>query len=135
MGSAIRIKDHIREVHDHKEPELNSQRQQIADHTSHRHHQAREIYFPKDSRIGHKSIRGRCQATGEVVPHSRTRQIEQRPRNSVRRDAGNTTKDDHVHDDRQGGLDHKPRRTQDGLLILGNNIPLDKQGAQVPVSP
>ena len=39
------------------------------------------------------------------------------------------------HDHGEGGLDDEPDRSQDRLLVLGDDVPLDKQAAKVPVGP
>ena len=69
------------------------------------------------------------------MPHTSSGQIEQRSGNSVSRDTCDPAEDDHVHYDRQGGLDDKPDRTEDGLLVLGDDVALDEKGDEVSVLP
>ena len=101
----------------------------------HRHHQPREIHLSKNVRILNESIRCLRDTVGEVLPEAGTGQVEQRPGDAVGGDAGDAAEDDHVHDDREGGLDDVPDGAQDGLFVLGDDIALDEQGTQVPVGP
>ena len=135
MRSAGRVYEIVDDVDDYKEPELDPKPQQVTDNVRHRHHQAGEIDLAEDVRVLHEGVGGLGDAVGEILPEAGAGQVEQRPRNPVRGDTGDATEHDHVHDDREGGLDHVPHRTQDGLLVLGDDIPFDEQGTQVPVGP
>ena len=101
----------------------------------HRHHQPGEVHFPEDVGVLHEGVRCLRDTVGKILPEASTRQVEQRPGDAVSGNAGDTAEDDHIHNDREGGLDHVPDGTQDGLLILGDDIALDEQGTQVPVGP
>ena len=69
------------------------------------------------------------------MPHGNTTQIEQRLRNAIGRNAGDATKHDHVHDDRQSGLYNPPQRAKDGLLVGHRNGALHKYGQKVTIVP
>ena len=135
MGRASRIHKVIDDVDNDKKTELNTEPQEVTDNMGHRHHQTREIHFPENVGVLHKGVRRLRNTIGEVLPQAGTCQVEQRPRDAVGRDAGDATENDHIHNDREGGLDHVPDGTQDGLLVLGDDIALDEQGTQVPVGP
>ena len=132
---AVRVEDHVEDIHQHEEPELDSQAQEIADDVRDGHHQAREIHLSEDARVLHERIGGLGDTVGEVLPQAGSGEVEQRARHAVRGDAGDAAEHDHVHDDRQGRLNHIPDRTQDRLLVLGDDIALDEQRAQVAVPP
>ena len=108
MSRAIRIKDGVEDIHNRKESELNTKLKEITDYSGDRHYQSRKIHFSKDSRIRNKRIRCTHEAAGEVGPGTGSCQIEQWPRDPIRRNTGNTTEHNHVHDNRQSRLNHEP---------------------------
>ena len=135
MRRARRVHEIVDDVDDHEESELDAEPQQVADNVRHWHHQAGEVYLAEDVRVLHEGVGGLRDAVGEILPEAGTGQIEQRPGDAVSGNAGDAAEHDHIHNDREGGLDHVPDRTQDGLLVLGDDIALDEQGTQVPVGP
>jgi len=50
-------------------------------------------------------------------------------------DACQATEHEHVHDGGEDGLDDKPERTEDGLLIDGDDIAFDIHVVEVAVAP
>lgn len=50
-------------------------------------------------------------------------------------DACQSTEHEHIHDGGEDGLDKKPERTKDGLLIDGYDIALDVHVVEVAVAP
>lgn len=133
MSIAVRIRKGIDQIDQEEESELDSKAEQITDYIRNWHHQTGEIDLAEDTRIGDEGVRGLGHAFCEIVPHTSTGQVKEWPGNAVRRNARDASEHDHIHDDRQCRLDDKPGRSQNRLLVLGNNIPLDKQGTKVPV--
>ena len=132
---AGRVHEVIHDVDDDEERKLDPEAQEVADDVRGRHHQPGEVHLAEDVGVLHEGIGCLGDTVGEVLPEAGTGQVEQRPGNAVGRDAGDAAEHDHVHDDREGGLDHVPHRPQDGLLVLGDDIALDEQGTEVPVGP
>ena len=135
MGLTGRIHEEIDDVDDDEESELDAEAKQVTDNMGNRHHQPREVHLPENGGVLHERIGCLGDTIGEILPQAGTGEIEQRPRHSVRGNAGDTAEHDHVHDDRKGRLDDVPERSQDGLLVLGDDISLDEQGTKVPVCP
>ena len=135
MRRAGRVDKEVDDVDDDEESELDSEPEKVTDNVGHRHHQAREIHLTENAGVLHESVGSLGYTVGEILPEAGTGQVEQRTGNAVSRDAGDAAEHDHVHDDREGGLDHVPDRAQDSLLVLGDDVPLDKQGTEVPVGP
>ena len=127
--------DGIDDIDDDKESKLDTESQQIGQHICNGHRQSGKIHLAENVGVGHKGVGGLGEALGEIVPHTGTGQIEQRPRYAIGGDAGDAAEHDHVHDDRQGGLHHEPQWSKDGLLVLGDDITLNEQGDQIPVCP
>ena len=132
---AIRVHKGIDDVHDDEQSELDPEPQEVTDYIRDRHHQAGEIHLAEDAGVFHERVGCLGDTVGEILPQAGTGQIEERSRYAVGRDAGDAAEHDHVHDDRESRLDDEPERAQDGLLVLGDDISFDKQGAQVPVLP
>ena len=128
MCLAGRVHEEIDDVDDDEEPELDAKAKQITDNVGDRYHQPREIHLSEDGGVLHERIGCLGDTVREILPQAGTGEIEQRPRHPVRGNTGDTAEHDHVHDDRKGRLDDVPERSQDGLLVLGDDISLDEQG-------
>ena len=135
VGRAARIYKEIHDIDDDEESELDDEPQEVADDVRDRHHQPWEIDLTENAGVVDEGIGRLGEAFGEIVPHAGTGEVEQRPGNAVGRDAGDAAEYDHVHQDRKGRLDHEPDRSEDRLLVLGDDVALDKQGTKVPVIP
>ena len=135
MCVAGRVDEVVDQIDDQEESELDAEAEQVAEHVGDWHHQAGEIDLAEDGGVGDEGVGGLGQAFGEVVPHAGAGEVEERPGHAVGRDAGDAAEHDHVHDDGEGRLHHEPGRSQDGLLVLGDYVALDKEAAQVPVLP
>ena len=132
---AGRVDEVVDQIDDQEESELDAEAQQVAEHVGDGHHQAGEIDLAEDGGVGDEGVGGLGQAFGEVVPHTGAGEVEEWPRHTVGRDAGDAAEYDHVHDDGEGRLHDEPDRSQYGLLVLGDDVALDKEAAQVPVLP
>ena len=135
MRVAGRIHEVVDQIDDQEESKLDAEAEQVAEHVGDGHHHAGEIDLAEDGGVGDKGVGSLGQAFGEVVPHTGSGEVEERPGYSVGRDAGDAAEHDHVHDDGQGRLHDEPDRSQDGLLVLGDDIALDEETAEVPVLP
>ena len=72
----------------------------------------------------------------KAMPHTNgLRQIEERTRDSISRNSGDATEDNHVHDDSEGGLDDEPDGAENGLLVLGGDVALNEHSAEIAVTP
>ena len=127
--------DGINGIDKDEETELYAETQQVRQHIGNGHRKTREINLAKNTGIVHKSVGSLGKAFREIIPHAGTSQIKQWSRHAVGGDACDATEHDHVHDDRQGGLHHKPQGSKNGLLILSDNITLDEKGNQIPIVP
>ena len=127
--------DGVDHIDCHEQAELDAEAQEVADDVRDRHDQPREIDLAEDVGVGHEGVSRRVQTVREVLPHTDTAEVEERLWHAVSRDACDSAEDDHVHDDSQQRLDQIPQRSQDGLLILYDNVSLYEQQAQVAVVP
>ena len=135
MRAARRIKDGVGCIYNHEQGKLDAETQQIADDIGQRHHQSRKINFAEDAGIIDKGIGGLGQAVGEILPQAGAGQVEQRLRHAVGGHAGDAAKHHHIHYHGKRWLHHKPQRSKDGLLVLGNDVAFDQQRAKVAVAP
>ena len=125
----------VNDIHDNEEAKLDAEPQEVTDDIRNGHHQPREIHLSENAGVVHERIGRLGDTIGEILPEAGSRQIKERPRNTVGRNTGDAAEHNHVHDDREGRLDNEPEGSQDGLLVLGDDVPLDKQGTQVAVLP
>ena len=135
MRRARRVEQRVGRIHQCEQAELDAEAQQIADDIGQGHDQPREIDLPEDAGILDKGVGGPRQAIGKILPQAHTAQIEQGLRNPVGGNAGDAAEHHHIHNDGQCGLNDIPYRTQDRLFVLRDDMPLDKQGAEVAVAP
>jgi len=115
------------EVEGNEEAELDAKAQKIAEDGGDGDDEAGEIDLAKHGLVGRESRGGLVQAVGEVEPADVACHVEQGLGYAVGAHLGNATEDDHIHDDGEDGLDDVPQRTEDGLLILYDNVTLDEQ--------
>ena len=85
--------------------------------------------------VGGKGVGGLGEAVGEVLPADDAGEVEERLGEAVGGDLRDAAEDDHEHDRGEGGLDEEPRRAEDGLLVLGDDVALDEEGEEVAVVP
>ena len=102
MGVASGIYNSIDQINQQKEAELDSETEQVADNISDRHDQTWKIDFPEDAGIGDECIGSLGHTLCKVIPHTGTSQIEERPRNTIRRDTGDTAE----HDEEENFVEH-----------------------------
>ena len=127
--------DEIVEINDEEEGELDAETHEIADDVGQRHHQTGEIDLAEDRGIVHKGVACLGQAIGEIGPKADTGHIEKGLRHAIGGDFGDTSEDDHIHDGGHKRLHKEPKRSENGLLVLRDNIPLDKEHTQVAIAP
>ena len=71
----------------------------------------------------------------EIVPKRDTSHIEEGLGSAISGDAGQATKNEHIHDGGKDWLDEIPQRAQDGLLINGDDITLDIHAVKIAITP
>lgn len=120
---------------DEEQPQLNQELDEIADDNRERDNQSGKIHFSENVRVADKRCGCFVEALREIIPQRDTGQIEQRGRNSIGADFGNVAKHDHVDQRGHDGLHKEPNRSQDGLLINGDDVPFNKHVQQVAVFP
>lgn len=135
MRAARRGENRVNPIHDGKEAELDTQAQQVADDVGERHHEPGKIDLAENAGILDERVGSLRQAVGEILPHTGTGQIEQGLRYAVSGNAGDAAEHHHVHRDRKCRLQHIPQRSEDGLLILDDDVFPDQQEQQVAVAP
>lgn len=135
MSRTIRICKGINDIYDNEKTKLNGEAQKITYDVGDRHYQARKVNLPKDGGIVYECVRSFGQAFREVIPHARTSEVKQRPWYSVGGDTSDAAEYDHIHQYRECRLDDKPCWSEDGLLVLGYDVSLDEQGAEIAVTP
>ncbi len=117
----------------HHKAILNSQTDQLGKDGGNGHDQPREIDLSHGSAVGHKGIGCLAEAVGEIGPQNGAAEIENEGGHPIRGKTGDIAKDQGEHDRRQQGLDNRPQGPQNGLLVLGNEIPLHKEKNQIPI--
>lgn len=135
MRRTGRVEQRVGRIHQCEQAELDAEAQQVADDIGDRHHQPREIDLPEDTGILDKGVGGPRQTISEILPKAHTAQIEQGLRNPVGGNAGDAAEHHHIHNDGQCRLYDIPYRPKHRLFVLRDDIPLDKQGAEVAVAP
>lgn len=126
VGSHRDSTQRISDVDNDEQSELDSETYEVADSAGQRTDQTREINLAEDGRIGDERVGSLCETVREVLPEADAAKIEQRLRNAIGRDSGDSAEDHHVHDDRKRRLDHEPERSEDCLLVLSDDVSLDK---------
>ena len=106
-------------------------RKEWKQYTAQRNNEPREINFIKYIGIVLKSIHGRCNAVSIVRPYDDSRQIKQQGGNTVGRYFCHPVKNDKIYESGEQGLQENPDRSQDRLLVTGNNIPPDETEQQI----
>ena len=125
----------IKHIYCKKQAELYSEPEQVGRNNRKRHDEARKIYFTENPLISEESIGGFVEAIGEILPAQDTRKVEKRLRQSVGTDTGNAAKNDHIHHHSEQRLYKKPRRSENGLLVLSDYVALHKHAEQIAVLP
>jgi hypothetical protein len=131
IGSCMEVVD----IHNDKEYQLDKHLDQVGSDACQRNYQPREIDLTEDVCIGDEDIGGKGKGGTEIVPQHDTREVEQGLGCPIGRDACQATEHEHIHDGGEDGLDDKPQRTKDGLLVHRYNIALDVHIDQVAVFP
>ena len=78
---------------------------------------------------------GAVEAARKVVPHDRTGHVEEHLGEAVGGQPGNLTEDHGVYQGGEKRLDDEPQRTEDGLLVAGDEVATHEEGDQVTVMP
>jgi hypothetical protein len=58
---------------------------------------------------------------------------KKKERNPVGPDISQVAEDEGIHDGRHQGVDDEPKRPENRLLVLGNEVALDEEGDQIPI--
>ncbi len=108
---------------EHKE--LYAEAYQIAGDARQWYYETREIDLAKDCLVGGKDIAACREALLEVTPHADACHIEKGLGHTIGGDACQSAKDKHIHDSGEQWLDEIPQRTENGLLVLRDDVALD----------
>lgn len=98
-------------------------------------YQTWKIDFTEDVGIGRKYITASGEAGAEIPPKDDACQIEQCLWGTVGRDSCQATEYKHVHYGGKEWLDKIPERTENGLLVLGDDIALDIHDVEIAIVP
>ena len=85
--------------------------------------------------VGSEDVAAGRETGREIIPQCDSGHVKKWLGNAVGADACQTTEDEHVHDGGEQGLDEIPSRTEDGLLILRDDVTLDVHPIQVAIAP
>jgi hypothetical protein len=118
-----------------KEQELNRKLDEVGNDDGERRDEAREVDFSENAGIGHKCGGGFCEASREVVPRSDAGEVEKHGRQAIGRQLGQAAEDYCENESGQDGLDEKPQRAEDGLLVNGDEIATNEHPQEVAVVP
>lgn len=94
-----------------------------------------EVDLAEDTGVGGEDVAATREAGAEVTPEDDACHIEEWLRGTIGTDACQTAEDEHVHDGGEDGLDDVPKGTEDGLLVLGDDVTLDVHDVEVAVVP
>lgn len=97
--------------------------------------EAGEIDFAEDTGIGGEDVAAARETGAEVTPEDDACHIEEWLWCTIGTDACQATEDEHVHDGSEDWLDDVPEGTEDGLLVLGDDVTLDVHDVEVAVVP
>ena len=122
-------------IYKYKGCQLQREVEQLRNNHRDRRDKAREIDLAIESGIGLESRRDGSQTGREIFPQTDTTQIEDRLRDIVGRNAGDTAEDHQVHEHSEQRGYEIPPHTKDGLLKLHGDIALDKQPYKVFLLP
>ena len=114
---------------------MDAEAQEVAEDGGYGDDQAGEVDLAEHAGIGHEGGGGLVETVGEVEPADVTGHVEDGLGDAIGAHLGYTAKDHHVHDDGDDGLDDVPQRTEDGLLVLDDDVALDEQLNEVAVAP
>ena len=131
VGTGIEIVD----VDDDEQAQLDEHLDKSGRDAGQGNDQTREIDFTKDSSIREKNVGGNGKTRTEIAPQHDAREIEQRLGGAIGGNAGKTAEDKHIHDGGEDGLDDVPQRTEDGLLVKGDDVALDVHAVEVAIAP
>ena len=131
VGTGVEIVD----VDNDEQAQLDEHLNEAGRDAGQRNDQTREIDFSKNSCIGDKNIGGDGETRTEITPQHDAGEIEQRLRCAIGGNAGKTAEDEHIHDGGEDGLDDKPQRTEDGLLVKRDDVALDVHAVEVAIAP
>ena len=108
---------------------------EIGDDDRKRRDESGKVNFAENAGVRHKSGGGLCETGGEVVPRRDTGEVEEHRRQSIGGQFGKTAEDHREHGGGEQGLDEKPQRAENGLLVDRYKIPAHKHPKQVTVMP
>ena len=124
----------IRE-HQEKQPHLDAEPHEVARDGRKRHNEPREIHLAEHVRVLYERFARLVQAFRKIRPEADARQVEQRLRQTVRRDFRDAAEHDHEHHGRHDGLYKEPQRSENSLFVPRNDIALHEHAVQIAVLP
>lgn len=123
------------DVYGDEHQELDERLDECAGDGAQRDDETGEVDFAKDAGVGSEDVAATREAGTEIAPEDDACHVEQGLRGAISADTGQATEDEHIHDGGEEWLNNVPERTQDGLLILGDDVTLDVHNIEVAVVP
>ena len=118
-----------------KQPHLDAEPHEVARDGGERHHEAREVHLAEHVCVFDERFAGLVQAFRKIGPQANACEVKERLRESVGADFCDAAKHDHEHDGGHDGLYKEPQRSEDSLLVPGDNVALDEHAVKVAVLP
>ncbi len=118
-----------------KEQKLDTKLDEVGDDNRKGRDKSGKVDLAEDAGIGHKGGRGFCEAGGKIVPRSDACEVEKHGRQAIGGQLGQPTEDNCENESGQDGLDKKPERPKDCLLVDGDKVPPHEHPKQVAVVP
>jgi hypothetical protein len=133
IGMEIGSFDRVVSEKGKKEQKLDTKLDEVGDDNRKGRDKPGKVDFAEDAGIRHKGGGGFCEAGGKVVPRSDTGEVEKHGRKAIRRQLSQAAEDYCKNEGGQDGLDKKPERTEDGLLVDGDKVAPHEHPKQVAV--
>jgi len=131
----VRSGGHVVGPESEEEEELDRELDKVRNDDRERDNEPWEIDFPKHPRVAGERGRSLVEAGREVVPRRGPGEVEEHRRETAGGDLCHPCEDDREDDRREQGLDEKPDRAEDGLLVNRHKVAPDKHPQQVAVVP
>ena len=118
-----------------EQPKLDQECQEVGDRVGDRHNETREVNFAEQTGIGIEGAGATGQTTREVSPGHHPSHVKEKRWCTVRGKFGDATEYNGENRGGNDGLDEKPERAKDGLLVSRGEVALDQKIGQIAVAP
>jgi len=118
-----------------KEQKLDRELDEVGNNDRERRDEARKVDFAENAGVGHEGGGGFCEAGREVVPRRDAGEIKEHRRQAVGGELGQSAEDHREHGRGEQRLDEKPQRTENRLLVNGDEIPPHEHPQQTTIVP